>query len=265
MEDFLFFKEKIFYFAGIHLTEKKLSLVQSRIQSYLRKSNIKSIAEYRDQIESADADVIQNFVNLLTTNKTDFFREPQHFDFLIKKLIPTWQFHRKKEIKIWCCASSTGEEAYTIAMVLDAHLPKEITWQILASDIDTQVLSKASNGVYSDQKLVEIPPNYRGNLKLGRNKAEGWFKISDNLHSRIKFKKHNLMENNGPSQDTYDVIFCRNVLIYFEQNTIFKLMNKLHQSLSSGGYLFIGHSESIQKTQHLFNPILPAIYEKIPA
>ena len=262
-EDFLFLKEKIFQLAGIHLTEKKKDLVRSRVQSFLRKSKFKSVDELKVELQNSNPTVTQQFVNLLTTNKTDFFREPKHFDFLIYNLIPQWKKERKTEIKIWCSASSTGEEPYTIAMVLHKHLPKSVTFKILATDIDTQVLSKAQNGVYPNLKLHEIPEEYQAHLIDGKKKADGWFKIADDIHSKIAFKQHNLIESTYPGDEVFDVIFCRNVLIYFERRTINKLMEKLHLSLKHSGHLFIGHSESIPETQHLFEFIQPATFKKI--
>ncbi len=247
-EDFLFLKEKIFQLAGIHLTEKKKELVKSRVQSFLRKSKFESVDELKHELQNSSPNVIQKFVNLMTTNKTDFFREPKHFDYLIYELIPQWKKEKKTEIKIWCSASSTGEEPYTIAMVLLKYLPKNTSFKILATDIDTQVLKKAQNGVFPISKSSEIPEEYQLFLSKGKENADGWFKIDDEIHSKISFKQHNLIESTYPSTEIFDVIFCRNVLIYFERKTINKLMEKFHFSLSPNGYLFIGYSESISFT-----------------
>lgn len=262
-EDFLFLKEKIFEFAGIHLTEKKKELVKSRVLSFLRKSNIQTTKQLRDELVVNNPMVVQQFVNLLTTNKTDFFREPKHFDFLIQKIIPFWEKNNKKEVNVWCSASSTGEEPYTIAMVLARHLPKATSYKILATDIDTQVLSKAKNGVYPTSKLAEIPSEYHSYLILGQKKALGWFKASDEIHSRISFHQHNLVDKTYPGDGMFDIIFCRNVLIYFERKTINNLMKKLHLSLKFDGHFFIGHSESIAGNQHLFESVQPSVFRKV--
>ncbi|OYZ20082.1 MAG: hypothetical protein B7Y39_11190 [Bdellovibrio sp. 28-41-41] len=261
-EDFLFLKEKIFQLAGITLTEKKKDLVKSRVQSFLRKSEIGSVDELKQELQNSNPAVIQKFVNLMTTNKTDFFRESKHFDYLIYELIPQWKKEKKTEIKIWCSASSTGEEPYTIAMVLLKHLPKNTSFKILATDIDTQVLRKAQNGVYPISKSSEIPEQYQPFLSKGKKNVEGWFKVADEIHSKISFKQHNLIENTYPGDELFEVIFCRNVLIYFERKTINTLMEKLHLSLKPHGHLFIGHSESISGTQHLFATIQPAVFRK---
>lgn len=262
-EDFLFMKEKIFELAGIHLTEKKKELVKSRVQSFLRKSHINTTKQLRDELIARNPSVIQEFVNLLTTNKTDFFREPKHFDFLVHQIIPLWLESGKKEVKIWCSASSTGEEPYTIAMVLARNLPESISYKILATDIDTQVLKKAQNGVYPISKLSEIPTEYHSYLIQGQKTAKGWFKASDAIHSQITFKQHNLVEKTYPGDEVFDIIFCRNVLIYFEKKTINALMEKLHLSLKTDGYLFIGHSETIAGNQHIFESIQPAVFKKV--
>lgn len=263
-EDFIFFRELIFDLAGIHLGEKKRDLVVTRIRSHLQKRGFHSFSEYRDLLENKPAGHpdIQEFVNLLTTNKTEFFREPRHFDFLVQSAIPKWVKEGKKTINVWSCASSTGEEPYTLSMVLRRHLPETLPYRILATDIDTQVLSRAQNGVYSLAKLNEIPETYRdGNLKMGTGKAEGWFKIADPIRDPISFQKHNLIEASYLGDEVFDVIFCRNVLIYFSPETIRTLLSKLHRSLKPGGLLMIGHSESIQGCR-LFETLQPAIFRK---
>lgn len=262
-EDFLYLKEKIFKIAGIYLTEKKLELVRSRVQSFLRKSPLKSVDELKTEIENNNPIVIQQFINLLTTNKTDFFREPKHFNFIIQELIPLWKKIGKTEVNLWCAASSTGEEPYTIAMVLHHHLPKNIKFKILATDIDTNVLKKAQNGVYPISKILEIPDEYQAYIVRGTEKANGWFKIRDQIHSYITYKQHNLIDKDYPSDEIFDVIFCRNVLIYFERKTISQLMEKFHKSIQSDGFFFIGHSESIQGNQQLFETLRPAIFKKV--
>lgn len=262
-EDFLFFTERIYQLAGIYMAETKRDLLTSRLDIFLRKSAIKTIEELKQGLLNADSEVEQQFVNLLTTNKTDFFREPKHFDYLIEVLIPLWKEQNKTEINIWCSASSTGEEAYTIAMVLSEHLPSTMSFKILATDIDTEVLHKAQNGVYDMQKISEIPDEYHSYLQEGQKTAQGWFKTNDELHSKILFKQHNLIESNTPGRQTFDLVFCRNVLIYFERETIMTLMQKMHGTLKSDGHLFIGHSETIQGSQHFFKIIKPAIFKKV--
>lgn len=169
-DDFKYFKDKIFDLAGIHLTEKKMDLMQTRLQSLFKKSEVNSIDELKRGLEQGNLKAVQTFINILTTNKTDFFREPQHFEFLIQRLIPRWQRIDQKEVNIWCCASSTGEEPYSLAMVLQAHMPPTIRWTILATDIDTAVLQTAANGVYPLEEKNQIPDVYKEFLVFGKKK-----------------------------------------------------------------------------------------------
>ena len=265
-EDFLFFKDKIFDLSGIHFSEKKQDLVSSRIQSFMLKNAIPSFFEFRSLIERSDgsSELIQDFINLLTTNKTNFFREPAHFDFLVANLIPRWLISGKRTIQAWSCAASTGEEPYSLAMVLDRHLNGLVRFNILATDIDTKVLKTARNGVYPNTKIAEIPEKYQQKyINHGKKNAEGFFKVTDHLHSCVQFKKHNLIERSNLNHERFDLIFCRNVLIYFEPNTIQKLTEKFHQALKPDGMLFIGHSESLQGHQSKFRSIQPSIFQKI--
>lgn len=263
-EDFLFFKKKIFSLAGIHLTEKKIDLVRTRIDSYLRRSGLASVAELKEEIQNPNSAFIQEFINLMTTNKTEFFREPAHFEYISKVIVPLFKTLNKKELKIWCCATSTGEEPYTLSMVLAETLPSDVSWRILATDIDTTVLERAENGVYSNSKSSDIPTEFHKYLRFGESATNGWFKISNELHSKVIFRKHNLIDSSYPGDEMFDVIFCRNVLIYFERKTILTLAEKLHRSLKSHGYLFIGHSESLNGASNLFELVQPAIYKKRP-
>lgn len=265
-KDFLFFQEKIFVLAGIYLADKKRDLVHARIRSFMQKNGLESFTSYRKIIEHSDVSSpeIQNFINLLTTNKTNFFREEKHFEFLVSKLIPRWLDQGKTKINIWCCASSTGEEPYTLAMVLDHHLPSTVEYQILASDIDTDVLSWAKNGVYSMDKIYEIPEEYHDKyLSIGSGSARGYFRIKDNIYSKVTFKQHNLMDSAQPGDEVMDLVFCRNVIIYFSQENIRNLLNKIHQTLKKDGVLFLGHSESIHGAHQLYKPLQPSIFAKV--
>lgn len=265
-DDFIFFRNIIHELAGISLTERKKDLIYSRLRPYLHKNKMGSFSEYRQiltKISPQHAE-IQNFINILTTNKTDFFREPQHFEYIRDILIAEWIKKNTQSLHLWCCASSTGEEAYSLSLLLHRHLPTSIIFKILATDINSNVLGKARNGVYPASKLVEIPNEYQMNgIKLGKGNLNDWFKNSNQIHQKIIFKNHNLMSSKPPEKNLYDIIFCRNVLIYFSSEIIQALMIKLHKSLKKDGLLFIGHTESIQNSSHLFKQIQPSIYSKI--
>lgn len=263
-EDFIFFSELIFKISGITLSLNKKDLVKSRLRSHIQSKGLSSYFAYRSHLTKLTSEdpEWQKFINLLTTNKTDFFRETQHFDYLRDAVLNKWPSNEDQTLKVWCCASSSGEEPYTLGMVFEKYLIGA-TYKILATDIDTDVLAKAKNGVYPVKKLSEIPEEFRqGSLCVGTGDVERWFKIKDQICNKISFKQHNLVENSYPGEEVFDLIFCRNVLIYFSATTIKTLMYKLHRSLKKDGLLFIGHSESISGSSEIFKMVKPAIYRK---
>lgn len=264
-EDLQYFSEKIKALAGIHITSSKKDLVRTRLRTRLLELGLESYSEYREclkKLKPCDPEW-QVFTNLLTTNKTDFFREPAHFDFLIEKIIPEWLTKNKREFKVWSAASSTGEEAYTLSMVLDHALPKGYSYKIFASDIDTKVIQRASNAVYPKTKLVEIPEEYqKSSIDLGQGNVSAWFRLKKHLKDNATFAQHNLISEKIPSEAPFDLILCRNVLIYFEPKTIQAIQEKLFQATAQGGYLFIGHSESFQGLQHQWKPMAASIFKK---
>lgn len=263
--DFRFFQSVIEEIAGIHLSDVKKELVQSRLRSHLGALEMQSFSEYRDYLSSLPRQnpEWQVFVNLLTTNKTDFFREAAHFDYLKNQFLPEWlKLNPSGELKVWCAASSTGEEPYTLAMVLNEALPAGRSYSIHASDIDTQVLKKAKGGVYSRSKLVEIPDSFRKDWDMGTGEIKDWMRIKPHLKSKVSFFQFNLAGSELPSVDQFDLVFCRNVLIYFKPSTIEGVMKKLYQVAKPGAQLFIGHSESLQNIQTDWKNIRPSIYFK---
>ncbi len=265
-EDFEYFRSVIFELSGISLNSSKRELVKSRLRSYLLSLRMQSYTDYRDYLAklSAGDPEWQKFINFFTTNKTDFFREPQHFDFLQRTVIPNWLKTKNcGELKVWCCASSTGQEPYTLSMVLNRALPNSVNYRVLATDIDTEVLQKANNGVYPLSKLSEIPKDYQNEfVDLGKGNVSNWFRITDPIREQVVFKQHNLIESTYPGDEVFDVVFCRNVLIYFSPDTIRTLMQKLNRSLKKGGLLFISHSESISKCSDIFTMVKPSVYQK---
>lgn len=265
-DEFLYFKELIYKLAGISLNGKKLDLVRSRLRPHIQDLGLESFAAYRAYLCSLPErdPEFQIFVNALTTNKTDFFREPEHFAFLTDTLIPQWKRESKNSVRIWCCAASTGEEPYSLAMTLENNLPPGFEYEILATDIDTEVLARAKNGVYSAAQSVDIPDYYRERfVTFGKGNAEGWMRMNDEIHRRIKFDQHNLISDTANRGEKFDVIFCRNVLIYFSKETVAQLMVKLHSCLNIGGCLIIGHSESILESGAVFRTIFPSVFKKI--
>jgi len=254
---------------GIHLEETKKIMIQSRISRRLRTLNIPDYDAYVHYLDH-HPDELTHCVNALTTNKTDFFRENDHFDFLkrhfLKETVLKHQAkYHARPIYIWSAACSMGHEVYTLAMILNEFITQEpkFDYRILGTDIDTEVLKTAERGIYNTEILSQIPPAYiPGNLDKGRDKNKGLFRISEKLREKIKFKQHNLIDTTANFSLQFDVIFLRNVLIYFPPNVIELVINKLAHQLHPKGYLFIGHSETLNGIKHNLHHVGSAVYQK---
>lgn len=252
-EEFQFFKDKIFNLAGISLSPAKLDLVQGRLRSRVQNHGFSSFGEYITHLkELNDNDPEwEYFINSLTTNKTDWFREPEHFEYLIEEFIPQWMKLGKKHLKVWCAASSTGEEPYTLALVL-THALKDTgkTFEILASDIDTNVLDVAQKGVYRREQLFQIPQEFqKTTIAVGTGEISDWFKIKAHIKEKVKFKQINLTKIEFNQTPDFDLVFCRNVLIYFNHKTVEAVTESIFKHSASDSCLIIAHSESLQSAQ----------------
>ncbi|MBX3032391.1 MAG: protein-glutamate O-methyltransferase CheR [Bdellovibrionaceae bacterium] len=263
-EDFEFFRDRLLERAGIDLKDGKKSLVQARLGAHLRSIGLKGFAEYRRRLEglAPDDGEWQIFVNLLTTNKTDFFREPAHFKFLLETFLPKWRKAGGKHLKVWSAACSTGQEPYTLAMCLKAALPPECDFSILATDIDTAVLKEARNAVYPRHLLSQIPVEHRNALSFGSGEIEGWMRIRPDWRKHVSFRTHNLIEGEPPPEGPFDVIFCRNVLIYFSRETIVQVVGNLARSIGPDGVFMISHSESLHGLPTPWQNIRPSVLVK---
>lgn len=260
-KEFHQFCDLLYRIAGISMSSSKKPLVTSRLAKRIAHYKMSSYGEYFQLITSAHAkEELQIAVDLLTTNETHFFREPKHFDFLRRHILNTARFH--KPPRIWSAACSTGEEPYSLAMLLDDILG-HTTWEIVASDLNCQVLEKARTGMYSMDRMPEIPVNYLSSYCLkGTGSKEGMLLIERRLRERVRFIQHNLMHT-PPKLGQFDVILLRNVLIYFNQETKMKVVAHLLPLLRSGGYFLIGHSETLNGISDEVKLIQPAIYQKI--
>lgn len=261
--DFIFFKDLIHQLAGINLSNEKKQLVQARLRSLIIENELSSFTEYKKFLKNqqSGSPEFQKFINHLTTNKTDFFRESDHFNYLVTKFIPEWLKTNRQTLNVWSCASSTGEEIYTLSMVFKHHLPKDRDFKILATDIDTEVLAKARNGVYPISRLSEIPLMYQNDfVTVGSGDVSKWFKIRGGIRQQISFTKHNLLEDLEIKGAPFDLIFCRNVLIYFSKETLEEVVGRLFIKSSVGGSLFIGHSESLNGINTNWKLLQPSIY-----
>lgn len=249
--------------AGIALKLTKHDLIKARLRERLDHHGLESYGEYRQLLQGLKKNdpEWETFINLLTTNKTDFFREPAHFRFLTQRILPDWLQSAQKTFRVWSAASSTGEEPYTLAMVLKRHIPPGRDFHITATDIDTEVLKTARNAVYANSKRPEIPPDYQNFIESGHGEARGWFRITRELKDKVTFGRHNLISREIPGEG-YDLVLCRNVLIYFGQENIDFVQSKLRSATRPGGYLFIGHSESLQGLKHSWKMVGPSVFKK---
>jgi chemotaxis protein methyltransferase CheR len=249
---------------GINLSQKK-TLIEGRLRNYIMD---KGFEDFEGYIKFALADItgkeIGVLINKLTTNHTFFLRESKHYEFLAQTILPVIEKNSlDKDLRIWSAGCSSGEEAYTIAMVLDKYFKsKKHLWdlKILATDISAKVLETGVRGIYHKESLENLPNLWK--LNYFTRIDENTYQIGEKIKEEVVFRIFNLMEKNFPFKKRFHVIFCRNVMIYFDQETKRQLFKKFYDSLELGGYLFIGHSESMGKENIGFNYIMPAIYQK---
>ena len=248
--------------AGIHLGDNKKELVHARLCKMMRKRNIKGFREYLNiLINDKMGDELTCLLDAISTNVTHFFREEKHFDFLIQHLEDNGF---NGNLRIWSAGCSSGEEPYSIAIVLSEHLLKPISPipVILATDISTKVLKRAVNGIYPLKAVDKVDKSLLKKYFLkGKNSHHGVVKLKKDILSMVTFERLNLMDNFHFDKG-FDVIFCRNVMIYFDSITRQNIVRKFYDMLNPGGYLIIGHSESLNGIQHPFNYIQPTIYRK---
>lgn len=239
----------VYSVCGIKLTEKKRSMIDGRLRRRMRVLEITDINEYCDFLlgGSAAAEVeVPYFIDAVTTNKTDFFREPAHYVFMQEHIMPGWAAEGRRGAKIWSAACSTGAEAYTTAMVVDDFFRGRFDYSITATDVSTDVLQKGHAGLFPRAMIDPIPEEFRKRYVLvPKNPARNEFLIASNLRNKVSFHRLNLMDSRYPFDRDYDLIFLRNVLIYFDRPTQDSVLAKLCDHLRPGGYLFLGHSESL--------------------
>jgi chemotaxis protein methyltransferase CheR len=269
--EFKRFSAFIYDHAGIKMPPAKKTMLEARLQKRLKANGIHSFEEYSDYVFSPEgrATELIHLIDVVTTNKTDFFREPGHFDYMVKTAIPTIlhtrgdMFH--DPIRIWSAGCSTGEEPYTLAMVLSEFAVARPGFKafITASDICTQVLQTAKNGIYPEERTDPIPLNLKKKyLTRSREKTKSLVRIAPDVRSMVSFRRINFMDDDLGIAEKMDIIFCRNVVIYFDKLTQQTLMRKFHDQLKPGGYLFIGHSETLSGLDVDFKAVAATVYRK---
>jgi len=268
-KDFRRLSDFITEHAGIKLPDVKKVMLQSRLQKRLRELNMDNYKDYVDFVFSEEGlqNEIIHMLDVVSTNKTDFFREPVHFEFLEKHVVPEYvrQFPVSRQMKIWSAGCSSGEEVYTIAMSLSEckeNYPG-IDYRILGTDISTDILQKALNAVYKEEKVETVPTKLKKKYLLrSKDRRLKKVRVTSELRNKASFKRLNFMDTSYNITEEFDVIFCRNVLIYFNRDTQEKVINKLCTKLRKGGYFFIGHSESIMGMDVPLKQIKPTIFAR---
>jgi chemotaxis protein methyltransferase CheR len=260
---------------GIKMPDSKKVMLESRLQKRLRSLGIKSFTQYCDYLFSPSG--IENefihMIDVVTTNKTDFYREPRHFDYLVKDALPELMAKHgagiRRDLMIWSAGCSTGEEPYTLAMVMNEFAERcpgfRFRFMILATDISTRVLEKAKKAVYEHDRIAPVPPEQKKKYLLkSRDRHKGLVRIAPELRKSVKFRRLNFLEGSFGMRESMDIIFCRNVIIYFDRPTQETLLNRFHDHLSPGGYVFLGHSETLHGLNVPLVQVAPTVYRKQP-
>jgi chemotaxis protein methyltransferase CheR len=253
---------------GINLTEQKRSLLVGRLQKLMRSLNLATFSDYYDYLKKDKTEgALGELVDLISTNHTYFNREKEHFEFFsqvaLPQVIESLRKQNRKDLRIWCAGCSTGEEPYTLLMLMMEHLGNEYSsWDagILATDISDRALTGAKRGSYASDRVSQLPEKLWRKYFTPCGNEE--MMVTDKLKKEATFRRFNLMNTTFPFKKPFQMIFCRNVMIYFDQPTRDALVNRYHRCTEPGGYLFIGHSETLGRNQTLYNYIKPALYQK---
>ena len=266
---FGFFRKLAMAQAGIALADYKLNMVQRRVSKRLRALQLNDFASYVDYLQSRENEAeIEHFINALTTNKTDFFREKHHFEHMSAVALPELVAHAGKttyrKLRVWSAGCSSGQEPYTIAMTMAEALVESVKWdaKILATDIDTEMVGVGRVGTYPWSDLQHIPQHLRMKYVEPLSVSEECGRLSSALRSLITFNPLNL-HGAWPMKGKFDIIFCRNVIIYFDKPSQCLLFERFANQMKDGGWLYIGHSESLYKVSERFRQVGQSIYQKV--
>jgi chemotaxis protein methyltransferase CheR len=260
--DFERIRAMLYKHSGIKLNDSKMDMVYSRLARRLRATGLKTFQDYLALVEKKEDEEWEVFINSLTTNLTAFFREPHHFPLLKTHVLSL----AKRPLRLWCSAASTGEEPYTIAMTMvEAFNSYKPPVEIIATDIDTNVLNKAKAGVYPMDRVEKLDPDVLKRFFLkGSGANANNVKVRKELCDLISFRQLNLLDSQWPVKGPFDVIFCRNVMIYFDKDTQYQILKRFAPMLESHGLLFAGHSESLHHAADLFKLRGQTVYELAP-
>lgn len=270
-KDFSRLSSFIYDNCGIKMPPVKKTMLEARLQKRLRALEMKSFGNYIDYLFSPEGirDELVSMIDLVTTNKTDFFREPEHFDYLTQRVLPEWveKFGGRpgRKLKVWSAGCSSGEEPYTLAMVLNefAEGCPGFDFMIMATDISSRVLAKATQAVYDEERIIPVPPVLKQKYLLrSKDRQSGLVRIVSHLREKVKFRRLNFMDRDFGLREQLDIIFCRNVIIYFDQPTQEILLNKFHGHMTPGGHIFMGHSETLNGLDVPLVTVYPTVYRR---
>jgi chemotaxis protein methyltransferase CheR len=264
--------ELIYQEAGIHLGGGKQTMLEARIKRRLKALDLSSSSEYCDFLfgHQGRKEEMVHFIDVVTTNKTDFFRESRHFNFLVEKALPELQSLNigGRPVLVWSAGCSTGEEPYTLAIVLSEYALTHpgFRFRILATDISTTVLAKAEMGIYTKDVAGPVPSALqRKYFMRSRDPRSDRVRVTPELRQTIEFRRLNFMDSHYGLSERADAIFCRNVIIYFDRPTQESILRKLSQNLVPNGYMFVGHSETLHDMNLPLAPVAPALYRRVDA
>ena len=269
--EFSLFQKLIYGAAGIHLAPHKKALLEARLNKHIRELGLDSFgAYYKHVVNEKHGDELVLMLDRVSTNETHFFREPRQFEYLEGRVFAAWNARvnagvKAKRIRVWSAGCSTGEEPYSIAMLLLDHFPLKNGWEleILATDLSTRVLNRARTAVWPIGKAEEIPEKYLQRFMLrGTGSQHGNMKAGPEILSIICFERLNLNDETYPISGQFDAIFCRNVLIYFDAQSRARVIDRLLDRLDPSGYLFVGHAESLSGVTERARHVLPTIYRR---
>jgi len=267
--EFGLFRELVESEIGIHLHDAKQALLNARLLSRIRELGLRTFSEYYERVVSDQADELTRLINAICTNETRFFREPAQFELLQSTIVPSWlqqadQGQRPRRLRVWSAGCSTGEEPYSLAMQLLATLPSSWSIEVTATDISTKVLEKSVAAVYPMRRYIEIPEDLRRRFVLvGVRERRGQFRIAPEVRACVRFARVNLMAHGAGTLGSFDLVLCRNVMIYFRAETRRKVVAWLCSNVAEGGYLWAGHSESLHDLDPRLRTVVPTVYRVV--
>jgi chemotaxis protein methyltransferase CheR len=270
-KEFFAFSKLIYSECGIKMPPTKKTMLKTRLMKRLRSLGMDSFSCYYEYVSSPNgrSEELWSLIDVVSTNKTDFFREPSHFDYLVQNALPALlETHgpgNLKRIRIWSAGCSSGEEPYTLAIVMSEYSQKirGLKFSILSTDISTKVLDKAVVGIYEHEKVLPIPMALKKKyLMRSKDKNKDFVRFTPEIRSLIKFRRLNLMENDFQIREPMQIIFCRNVIIYFDRPTQEAVLSRICRHLIPGGYLFVGHSETLSGLNLPLVPLSNTVYRK---